>query len=153
MHSWEFKGFEALSKGAYGNAGQNLYVSQNGVLQRIWQFDVNKDGYVDLLIANSHAYNEHPDVHIISDPCGEAHIQKVLTQDGQAGQVADINGNGYDDLIVATANDGHHMDVSSYVYFGGKDGITENRKIDLAAKGCTCCGVGDVTGDGTKEIL
>jgi len=153
MHSWEFKGFEALSKGTYGNAGQNLYVSKNGVLQRIWQFDVNKDGYVDLLIANSHAYNEHPDVHIISDPCGEAHIQKVLTQDGQAGQVADINGNGYDDLIVATANDGHHMDVSSYVYFGGKDGITENRKIDLAAKGCTCCGVGDVNGDGKKEIL
>lgn len=153
MHKWSLKGFDALSAGEYGNAGQNIYVSKKGVLQRIWQFDVNKDGYVDLLIANSHGYNEHPDTYIITDPTGKPEIQHVLTQDGQAGQVADINGDGYDDLIIATANDGHHMDVSSYVYFGGPDGITENRKIDLAACGCTCSGVADVDGDGKKEII
>ena len=60
MKKWSLSGFEAFSKGTLGNGGQNLYVSAKGVLQRIWQFDVNKDGYVDLLIANSHDYNEHP---------------------------------------------------------------------------------------------
>lgn len=152
MSKWKLKGFDAISKGTFGNAGQNIYVSKKGVLQRIWQFDVNSDGWTDLLITNSHAYNEHPDIHIISDPCGEAKIQKVLTQDGQTGKVADINGDGYDDLIVATANDGHHLDQSSYVYFGGKSGITENRKIDLAARCCTASAVGDFNGDGVKEI-
>jgi len=149
---WSLKGFNAISKGTFGNAGQNLYVSKKGVLQRIWQFDVNGDGYVDILVANSHGFNEHPNTHIITDPTGEEKLQEVLTQDGQAGFVTDLNGNGYDDLIIATANDGHHMDLSSYVYFGGKDGITENRKIDLAAKGCTCVAVGDVNGDGKREI-
>ena len=149
---WSLKGFDAISKGTFGNAGQNLYVSKKGVLQRIWQFDVNSDGYVDLLITNSHGFNEHPYAHIISDPTGEAVLQNVLTQDGQAGEVADLNGDGYDDLIIATANDGHHKDQSSYVFFGGKNGITENRKIDLAAKGCTCVATGDVDGDGKLEI-
>ncbi len=149
---WTLKGFDAISKGTFGNAGQNLYVSKKGVLQRIWQFDVNSDGFVDLFVTNSHGYNEHPYAHIISDPTGEATLQNVLTQNGQAGQVADLNGDGYDDLIIASANDGHHMDLSSYVYFGGESGITENRKVDLAAKGCTCVSTGDVDGDGKLEI-
>jgi len=152
MSKWKLSGFDAMSKGTLGNAGQNIYVSKKGVLQRIWQFDVNSDGWTDILMTNSHAYNEHPDIHIISDPCGEAKIQKVLTQDGQTGKVGDINGDGYDDLIVASANDGHHMDLSSYVYFGGKQGITENRKIDLAARGCMASAIGDFDGDGVKEI-
>ena len=149
---WSLKGFDAISKGKFGNAGQNLYVSKKGILQRIWQFDVNGDGYVDILVTNSHGFNEHPYAHIISDPAGDAITQNVLTQNGQAGQVFDLNGDGYDDLIIATANDGHHMDTTSYVYFGGKDGITENRKVDLAAMGCTCVTVGDVDGDGRPEI-
>lgn len=38
---WTLKGFADMAKGTFENAGQNLYVSQKGVLQRIWQFDVN----------------------------------------------------------------------------------------------------------------
>lgn len=152
MHKQSIHGFDAFSKGTFGNSGQNLYVSAKGVLQRIFQFDVNKDGYVDLCIANSHDYNEHPNLHIISDPLGEAKLQEVLTQGSQAGLVADLNGNGFDDLVIASCHDGHHSDLPSYVFFGGEDGITENRKIDLAAPGCVCCAAGDFNGDGKTEL-
>ena len=101
MKKWSLSGYEAISKGAFGNAGQNLYVSAKGVLQRIWQFDVNKDGFVDLLIANSHDYNEHPDLYVIKDPCGAAECQNVLTRGCQAGHVCDFNGDGYADIILA----------------------------------------------------
>ncbi len=146
------KGFETLSKGTFENGGQNLYVSHNGVLQRIWRFDVNNDGYVDLLIANSHDYNERPKACIIHDPTGEANIQEVLTESAQTAAVADINGDGYDDFVIAAINNGHHGELPSYIYFGGPDGITEDRKIELAAPICTCCGVGDFNGDGKKDI-
>ena len=43
---WITKGFEDFSKGTMENGGQNLYVSKRGVLQRIFQFDVNNDGRV-----------------------------------------------------------------------------------------------------------
>ena len=152
MKKWSISGFCELSKGTCGNAGQNLYISAKGVLQRIWQFDVNKDGYVDLLIANSHDYNEHPDLYVFRDPCGEAACQKLLTQGCQAGHVCDLNGDGYADVILAANNDGHHSDLASYIYFGGPDGLSENRKIELAAPGCSCCGTGDFNGDGKQEI-
>ena len=101
MKKWKLSGFEEISKGTFGNSGQNIYVSKKGVLQRIWQFDVNSDGYVDLLIANSHAYSEHPEVYVYSDPTGEAKLQKVLTQGSKSAKVADINGDGYDDLVIS----------------------------------------------------
>ena len=120
MKKWSVSGFDKLSEGTLGNAGQNLYISKKGVLQRIWRFDVNNDGYVDLLIANSHDYNEHPDLYIIEDPRGNDHCRKVLTQGCQAGHVCDFNGDGLADVILAANNDGHHHDLPSYVYFGGK---------------------------------
>lgn len=57
---WTLKGFSDIAKGTFENAGQNLYVSKKGVLQRIWQFDANKDGYVDLCITNHRAYGSTP---------------------------------------------------------------------------------------------
>lgn len=152
MKKWSVSGFEELSKGSFGDSAPNLYVSKKGVLQRIWRFDVNQDGYVDLLIANSHDYAEHPDTYIISDPCGKAECKSVLTTACQAGHVCDFNGDGFADVILAANNDGHHCDLASYVYFGGPDGITENRKIDLAAPGCCCVVSGDFDGDGETEL-
>ena len=60
MKKWTLSGFDQLSEGTLGNGGQNLYVSKKGGLQRIWRFDVNNDGYVDLLIDGEYvqAYND-----------------------------------------------------------------------------------------------
>ncbi len=152
MNRWTLKGFQDIARGTFENSGQNIYVSRKGNLQRIWRFDVNNDGYVDLLVANSHDYNEHPKLYIISDPTGEAKLQEVLTQGAQMAATGDINGDGYDDLVITVTHDGQHADMPSYVYFGGKDGITENRKVDLAAPAGTCCGIGDFNGDGKLEL-
>ena len=63
---WEKEGFEGFSKGKFGNGGQNLYVSKNGVLQRIYNYDLNGDGYFDLLFANSQSMNERPDIYVFN---------------------------------------------------------------------------------------
>ena len=152
MKKWSVSGFEALSKGQCGDSGRNLYVSKKGVLQRVWRFDVNNDGYTDILVANSHDYSEHPDTFVIKDPCGDAKVYGVPTNACQAGHVCDFNGDGIDDVIIAANNDGHHCDLSSFLYIGGKDGISEDRKIDLAAPGCCCVVSGDFDGDGEIEL-
>ena len=43
---WITEGFEGFSRGSFGNGGQNLYVSKHGILQRIFQYDLNGDGKV-----------------------------------------------------------------------------------------------------------
>ena len=62
MDSWKTKGFDAFSKGTLGNGGQNLYISAKGVLQRIFNFDINGDGYPDIPVTNAHSMNEKPPI-------------------------------------------------------------------------------------------
>ena len=55
---WVTEGFEGFSKGEFGNGGQNIYVSRAGVLQRIYQYDLTHNGYMDLVFANCQNHNE-----------------------------------------------------------------------------------------------
>ncbi|MDP7347050.1 MAG: hypothetical protein QF735_02410, partial [Phycisphaeraceae bacterium] len=64
------RGFDAFARGTFGNAGQNLYVSRGGVLQRIFQFDVNRNGYVDLVFCNSQNHYEQAPAYVYRDPLG-----------------------------------------------------------------------------------
>ena len=48
------EGFDALSRGELENAGENLYVSRKGRVQLIHRWDLNNDGYYDLVFSNTH---------------------------------------------------------------------------------------------------
>ena len=147
------KGFADFSKGTMSFGGQNLYVSKKGVLQRIFNFDTTGNGCFDIMITNSHDYNEKPKLMLLKNPASENPVlQEVLTDGCHGAAVADLNGDGYDDLIIVSRNNGHISDLPAFVYYGGPDGITENHKIDLSAPGC--CGVtcGDFNGDGRCDI-
>ena len=57
-YQWVTKGFETFRRGKFGNGGANLYVSKKGVLQRIYQYDLNHNGYMDLVFANCQNHHE-----------------------------------------------------------------------------------------------
>ena len=71
---WVTEGFDVFRRGTFGNGGQNIYVSKKGILQRIFQYDLNRDGYVDLVFANCQNH-------------GESAPSYVYTQDGQRTQL------------------------------------------------------------------
>ena len=58
VRNWVHRGFDAFSKGTFDNGGDNLYVNAAGNIETIHRLDVNNDGYVDLLLPNSHGYIE-----------------------------------------------------------------------------------------------
>ena len=92
MGTYIQKGFEDFSKGTFGNGGQNLYVSKKGVLQRIFNFDTTGNGCFDIMITNSHDYNEKPRLAVISNPASDNPIRKeILTDGSHAAAVADLN--------------------------------------------------------------
>ena len=149
---WVQQGYEEFVQGSFGNGGQNLYVSRQGILQRIHRFDVTGDGYVDLLFVNSQDMGEREPVHVISDPLGEAQLRELPSLGGYAGAAADLNGDGYDDLVVAHQCNGTHSDVTAYVYYGGPDGLSERHKIELPAPDARGVAIGDFNGDGLPDI-
>ncbi|MDE2728847.1 MAG: VCBS repeat-containing protein, partial [Gemmatimonadota bacterium] len=116
--SWITRGFEAFRRGAFSNGGQNLYVSRAGVLQRIHQFDLDRDGYVDLVFCNSQNHGEKPPVTVYHDVFGRT-TSRFLPSDGaRTGVVADLNGDGYDDLVVGMFYNGIRRDLNAFLYYG-----------------------------------
>ena len=56
--AWIHRGFEDFASGQFEDGGSNLYVNANGIIETIHRTDVNNDGYVDIVLANTHGYIE-----------------------------------------------------------------------------------------------
>ena len=150
---WITEGFEGFSKGTMENGGQNLYVSKKGVLQRIFQYDINLDGHPDILFGCSQSMNERPVLYIYKDALQDQEPMTLPTNGTYDGLLADLHGTGFNDLVVACQSDGQHSDIASVVYFGSEKGLTENYKMELPAPNATGVAAGDFNGDGKKEIM
>ena len=103
---WRTAGFEAFTAGSFGNAGQNLYCSRAGVLQRIHLYDVNRDGHIDLLFCNAQIHWERPPSFVYHDVLGRCERCELPSAGAAAGAVGDLAGRGWDDLVLANEKSG-----------------------------------------------
>ena len=149
---WEKEGFEGFSKGKFGNGGQNLYVSKKGVLQRIYNYDLNGDGYFDLLFANSQSMSERPDLYVFDSALKNGEHYCLPSGGSYDAVLADITGDGYDDLIIACQNNGTHTDITAYVYFGCEEGLGEKYRMELPAPNAISVAAGDFRGVGKNDV-
>lgn len=149
---WEKRGFEDFSRGKIGNGGQNLYVSAKGVLQRIYNYDVNDDGYPDILFANSQSMNERPPLYVYNAPLSTGEYYELPSGGSYDAVLSDITGDGYDDLIVACQNNGTHTDITAFIYFGSENGLSEKYRMELPAPNATAVTAGDFNGNGKLDI-
>ena len=149
---WTTEGFDGFREGTFGNAGQNLYVSRAGVLQRIHQYDLNGNGYVDLVFCNDHDHGDKPPTYVYGDPFGNVTLTEVPSDGSSTGAVADLNGDGYDDLVLAMRGNGKREDLNAFVYYGSPDGLSERRHQLLPAPACVSVAAGDFNGDGRPDL-
>lgn len=150
---WITRGFNDFRAGTFGNGGQNLYVSRAGVLQRIHQYDFNNDGYLDLIFCNSQNHWERAATsvfaHILNEGAAPAELP---AEGGWSGAVADLNGDGYDDLVIANWYNGIRRDLNASIYYGAPSGWSERRHQHLPAPMATSVTVGDFNGDGRPDL-
>ncbi len=115
-------GFDDFSKGQFDNGGGNLYVNANGVIETIHRWDVNNDGYTDIMFANSEEHGERGPTRVFSvDPKKERdwEYQDLSGLSGYSSKVVDLDKDGYNDLVVANADNGINSEIDSYIYWGG----------------------------------
>ena len=149
---WVTRGFEAFRRGTFGNAGQNLYVSRAGVLQRIHHLDLNRDGYVDLLFCNAQVHLEAPPACVYRDVFGACERTELPAGGSPTAAVADISGDGYADLIIGNEKSGNAGRLNANVYFGSPAGLSERYQTVLPAHRCTSVATGDFDGDGRADL-
>ena len=150
--TWRTTGFEGFRQGTCGNAGQNLYVSRAGVLQRIHQYDLNGDGYLDLIFCNSQNHWEKPPAYVYRDPLGEVGRVELPSDGARSGVVSDLNGDGYDDLVLGMWNNGIRADLNAFIYYGSPQGFGEARGQQLPVPLCSSVTAGDFDGDGRPDL-
>ena len=149
---WRTRGFAAFRQGTFGNAGQNIYVSRAGVLQRIHLFDCNKDGYLDLLFCNAQAHLESPPAYVYADVLTKPQRTELLAEGAGTGVVADLDGDGYADLVIGNERSGEPGHLNAFIYYGAAAGLSERYRMLLPAHRCTSAACGDFNGDGRPDL-
>jgi hypothetical protein len=149
------RGFEDFSRGRFDNGGDNLYVSAKGIIETIHRTDLNNDGYIDLVLPNSHGYIERGPTWIYTqgEPKDKEWPRHELANDsGWVSRVEDVDGDGYPDLIVVNGENGVTSELNSYVYWGGPEGLTGER-VELPTIGAYDVATMDLNGDGLLDLV
>ena len=172
------QGFEDFSQGQMGNAGQNLYGSRSGRLQLINRWDLNNDGYYDLVFANTHnvmlgsidalGYLQtqrgfrsaispiHKSIALydqwLQEEKSRATTIRLPVQLPTAALFYDLDGDGYDDILFASSRETDPFSESP-VYWGDESGFRHHNWIKLPTVAATDVAVGDLNGDGYQELV
>lgn len=147
--TWVTEGFDEFRKGTFGNGGHNIYVSKKGILQRIFQYDLNHNGYVDLVYANcqNHGESAHSYVYTM-----DGKRSALPGQGSVSGMVVDIDGDGWQDIVVAGLYDMAAPSASADVYYGSAEGYSEKYHVRIPAPYASDCCYGDFNGKGKPTL-
>lgn len=152
---WTVSSFLEFSQGVLGDAGANTYVTAAGEVKLINLWDLNRDGFIDILLPNTHDNNEQIDVFIYwGVDENQGNLRTRLPSNGGTGQaLGDLNGDGFTDLVVVNGRNGVKSNLNSFIYWGSSQGFSTVRRSELPTLGGMGAAVGDLNGDGYPEIV
>lgn len=119
--------------------------------------DLNCDGYPDLVFSNYYdGSNFQVSSYIYWGSAEGYHADSRLelpTEGAHGNSIADLNVDGYLDIVFSNSLSGTSSDIDSWLYWGGPDGFSVARRTGLPTHNATGNSVADLNRDGWPDIF
>ena len=152
---WKTSSFLEFAEGVFSDGGVNSYVTADGTIRLINLWDLNNDGNFDIPVACGQDHDEEVDLVIyLGGKSGFDPERKIrLPTDGAiSATVADLNGDGWPEIIVANRFDGETTDLDCLIYWGTSKGFRPE-PATLPARAATAIAVADLDDDGRSDVV
>lgn len=152
---WTIDSFRQFSEGAFSDSGVNLYAAADGTVRLINAFDFNRDGLPDIFLPSNGSDSSVVDLSIYWDKPGydPKSPTRLPTEGGKDAAVADLNRDGWPDLVVVNDFDGTKNELNAYIYWGSAQGFSPERRSTLPTQGAQGVAIADLNNDGFPEIV
>ena len=171
-------GFSDFSQGTFGDSGRNTYVSAAGHVQMIHRWDLNRDGFPDLVFTqDENSRSETPDALVYLNDRGgfsslfpplwrehprfsllegildaEDQVQRLPTLGGGKSRLADLNRDGWLDLVFVNLIHNYSHELNAYIYWGGP-GFSQSRRTELPTFFAHGLDVADLNAEGYLDLI
>ncbi|MBM3291026.1 MAG: VCBS repeat-containing protein, partial [Candidatus Hydrogenedentes bacterium] len=127
--TWVDDSFADFADGTFSGSGQNLYAAHDGSVRTIHRFDINHDGWIDLLLNCTHdLIGILPSTAAWLNADGTATSVPLAVEGASAVATGDLNQDGYTDLVFCPNRNGIQSDRRFVqMIYGGADGWPASR--------------------------
>ena len=169
--------FEDFAAGRVADGGSNLYVARSGQLEMIYRWDLNNDGYLDVLVIQDHNPLENTDALVYWGKKGgpesilpplpdqqpltrllrqikirDSGVTRLPSDGGGRSLVADLNGDDYPEIVFCNFIHNYSVHMMGLLYWGSENGYRRDRRTELPTLLAGGVAAADFNGDGFVDL-